>query len=63
MYPYMNPMAYTMAGPCMSSWPYYSGMYGGWGGYGRYGYGPNYGLGGYGGGWYNPYSYMMGTYW
>ena len=65
MWPYMNPYCYTAAGPLMSSYPYYgAGMYGG---YGRYGYGANYGLGGYGncgyGSWYNPYSYMAGTYW
>lgn len=63
MYPYMSPLAYSAAGPLMSSWPYYGGMYGGMG-YGRWGFGGNYGLGygGYGG-WYNPYSYMAGTYW
>lgn len=62
-YPYMNPMAYSAAGPLMSSWPYYGGGLGGmYGGFGRYGYGMNYGLGGYGG-WYNPYSYMAGSYW
>jgi hypothetical protein len=67
-----GPLAMTAAGPLMSSWaggmganPYYYG-----GGFNRfrYGYGPNYGLGGgmyggYGGAaWMNP-SYLMGSYW
>ena len=65
---YMNPMAMTMAGPLMSSYPYYGGgmmgMMGG--GFGRFGYGHNYGLGGYGSGYgsfYSPYNYMAGSYW
>ncbi|KAK1921887.1 hypothetical protein DB88DRAFT_499564 [Papiliotrema laurentii] len=50
--------AITAAGPVITSYPYmYPGLYNGWG---RWGVGPNYGLG-YS--WYNPYSYMAGTYW
>ena len=53
-----NPMM-TAAGPLMSSYPYfYGGLFNK---YGRYGWGPNYGLG-YSS-WYNPYGYMSGTYW
>jgi hypothetical protein len=54
-----NPVL-TAAGPIVSSYPY---MYGGglFNRWGRYGYGPNYGLG-YSG-MYNPYSYMSGTFW
>jgi len=66
MYPVVNPMMMTAAGPLMSSYSPYGygglmgGMYGRWGG-GRWGYGPGYGLAG---SFYNnPYSYMSGTYW
>jgi hypothetical protein len=53
--------AFTMAGPLSTNFPYfYSGLQpGGWA---RYGYGPNYGLG-YGIFYSNPYAYMAGTYW
>jgi hypothetical protein len=51
----------------MSTYPAYGyggmmgGMYNRWGGGGRWGYGPGYGVAG---SFYtNPYSYMTGTYW
>lgn len=57
----MIPVAVTPAGPLVTTMaPYaYGGLYNGWG---RYGWGPNYGVG-WGGSWYNPYGYMSGTYW
>lgn len=57
----MNPMMMTAAGPMISSYPmaaYGSGMYNR---YGRWGMGPGYGVNG--SSWYNPYSYMYGSYW
>jgi hypothetical protein len=66
MLPIVNPMMMTGAGPLMSSYPAYGygmmgGMYNRWGGGGRWGYGPGYGIAG---SFYNnPYSYMTGTYW
>jgi hypothetical protein len=61
MYPLVNPLTVTAAGPLVSSWPcYYSG---GYNRFGRWGWGPNYGTG-WAGSWYNnPYGYMSGTYW
>jgi hypothetical protein len=60
---YMYNPVYTAAGPLMSSYPFYNaGLYGVGGSFGRYGFGPNYGLG-WANSFYNPYNYMSGTYW
>lgn len=55
----VNPMLMTAAGPVMSSYPmgYGGGMFNRWG---RWGWGPGYGING--SSWYNPYAYMNG-YW
>lgn len=56
-------IVYSAAGPLVSSMPFYTGIHGGlYNGWGRYGFGPNYGTG-WTGSWYGPYNYMSGTYW